>query len=158
MPASPWAFLDHPGPLAFAHRGGAGDWPENTMPAFEGAVDLGYRYVETDAHVTADGICLAWLLERRLFDLGWEAELPGEIIGVIGSGIFVRFEEVFEGYLPARRLSGDYYEPDELATALVGRRTGRRFRLGDPILVSVEGIDRAAGKVNLALCEKNGGR
>ena len=28
-------FLDHPGPIPFAHRGGAGDWPENTMPAFE---------------------------------------------------------------------------------------------------------------------------
>jgi ribonuclease R len=102
----------------------------------------------------ADAICLAWLLERRLFDLGWDADLAGEIIGVIGSGIFVRFDGVFEGYLPARRLAGDYYEPDALATSLVGRRTGRRFRLGDPIAVTVEGIDRASGKVNLALCEK----
>jgi ribonuclease R len=103
----------------------------------------------------ADAICLAWLLERRLFDLGWDADLPGEIIGVIGSGIFVRFDEVFEGYLPARRLPNDYFEPDALATALVGRRRGRRFRLGDSIRITVEGIDRASGKVNLALCEKN---
>ena len=64
VPSSPWPFLDHPGPLAFAHRGGAGDWPENTMPAFEGAVALGYRYVETDAHVTADGVLLAFHDDR----------------------------------------------------------------------------------------------
>jgi len=57
-------FLDHDGVLAFAHRGGAGDWPENTMPAFAGAVELGYRYVETDAHVTADGVLLAFHDDR----------------------------------------------------------------------------------------------
>lgn len=62
--ASRFAFLDHPKPLAIAHRGGAGDWPENTMPAFEGAVALGYHYVETDVHVTADGVLLAFHDDR----------------------------------------------------------------------------------------------
>ena len=101
----------------------------------------------------ADAICLAWLLERRLFERGWDACFEGEIIGAIGSGLFVRFDGVFEGYVPARRLPGDYFELDPLGTALVGRRTGRRYRLGDRIEVGVASVDRAAGKANLALCE-----
>jgi ribonuclease R len=97
----------------------------------------------------ADELCLAWLLERRLFELGWEATFEGEITGVIPSGLFVRFAEVFEGYVPARRLAGDYFELNDLATALVGRRSGRRYRLGDPIEVRVEDIRRNEGKVEL---------
>lgn len=78
MPSSAWPVLDHPGPLAFAHRGGAGDWPENTMPAFEHAVALGYRYVETDVHVTSDGVLLAFHddhLDRVTDSVGTIAEL-----------------------------------------------------------------------------------
>ena len=99
----------------------------------------------------ADEVCLAWLLERRLFDAGWDAVFPGEIVGAIGSGIFVRFDGVFEGYLPARRLPGDYFELDALGTALVGRRTGSAYRLGDPIDVRVAEIRRWEGKVELGL-------
>ena len=86
-------FLDHDGPIAFAHRGGAGDWPENTLPAFEGAVALGYRYVETDVHVTADGVLCAFHDERLdrvtdrtglIRDLPWSvvSEPPGAVSSV----------------------------------------------------------------------------
>jgi len=98
----------------------------------------------------ADELCLAWLLEDELFERGWEAEWEGEIVGLIDSGLFVRFGEVFEGFLPARRLGGDYFEANDLGTALEGRRGGGTYRLGDPIGVRVEKIERAEGKVELA--------
>ena len=99
----------------------------------------------------ADALCLAWLLERRLFELGWEHAWSGEIIGLIGSGPFARFGDVFEGFLPARRLHGEFFELNDLGTALVGRTTGRTYRLGDAIEVRVESIAKNEGKVELAL-------
>lgn len=57
--------------IPFAHRGGARhpelEGLENTMAAFRHAVALGYRHLETDVHVTRDGVLLAFhdaLLDR----------------------------------------------------------------------------------------------
>ena len=61
-------YLDQPAPIAIAHRGGAEEAPQNTLAAFGAAVALGYRYLETDAHVTRDGVVVAFH-DPRLDDL-----------------------------------------------------------------------------------------
>ena len=67
-----FSFLDWPGPLAFAHQGAhaEGGPGENTMAAFKAAVAQGYRYLETDAHATSDGVLVAFRDDRldRLTD------------------------------------------------------------------------------------------
>jgi glycerophosphoryl diester phosphodiesterase len=54
------SFLGQSTTIAFAHRGGGGEAPENTLPAFEAAVAMGYRYLETDVQLTRDGALLAF--------------------------------------------------------------------------------------------------
>ena len=53
-------YLEHTGPIPFAHRGGTSHAPENSLRAFEHAYSLGYRYLETDVHATSDGVLVAF--------------------------------------------------------------------------------------------------
>ena len=57
-------FLQSDFPIAFAHRGGIQEFPENSLKAFKGAFDLGFRYMETDVHATKDGELVAFHDDR----------------------------------------------------------------------------------------------
>jgi ribonuclease R len=97
----------------------------------------------------ADNVARAFLLEQELFrNRGWEREFAGEVVSVIGAGAFVSFDG-YEGLLPVRRLSDDWWELNELETMLVGTRSGKRIRLGDQVTVQVGQIDAPRGRVDL---------
>jgi len=130
-----YRYLDHPGPLAFAHRGGAIGAPENTMRAFERTVRLGYSYIETDVHATADGELVVFHDDTldRLTDLsGPIADLPYREIAtarVLGSEPIPRLEDVL-GTWPDVRFNVDVKESHAVAPfARAVRRTGTADRV-----------------------------
>jgi ribonuclease R len=146
-------------PDLIAHRAllaaiGEREQPPQLDRAREAAVHCSEREREADAtERDADDICAAFLLQRELHDSGPETEFEGEVSGVIGAGAFVRFGgllgDAYEGFLPARRMGGERFELNNVQTALVGTRSGRAVRLGDPISVRVARVETARGRVDL---------
>jgi ribonuclease R len=97
----------------------------------------------------ADDVARAFLLERELFEHGWEHAFEGEVTGVIGAGAFVVFGEGHEGMLPVRKLRGEWWELNEEGTILEGTRSGAAIRIGDRVRVQVDRVDTARGRVDL---------
>lgn len=102
----------------------------------------------------ADDIALAHLLAARLERGGRGQVFPGEILSLVRSGAFVLFDGLYQGFLAARDLPGDYFELNDLETALVGRRSGIAYRLADLVMVRVKTIDEARGKIEVELAEE----
>ncbi|MEG3630344.1 glycerophosphodiester phosphodiesterase [Streptomyces poriticola] len=97
-------YLDHPGPIPFAHRGGDADGLENTLRQFRRAVEAGYRYIETDVHATRDGRLVAFhdaTLDRmtdgagRIADLRWADVRHARVAGVEPVPLFEDLLEAF---------------------------------------------------------------
>ena len=97
----------------------------------------------------ADDVARCFLLERVLFEEGWERAWDAEVVGLAPVGAFVTFGDAYEGLLPVRRLRGDWWELNEEGSVLHGTRSGRTIRLGDAIRVQVERVDAPRGRVDL---------
>lgn len=107
-----YPFLEHDGPIPFAHRGGAG-WigrgpVENSLAAFQRAIDLGYRYLETDVHATSDGVLLAFhdkALDRVTDSAGRVAALRADEVArarIGGEEPIPRLEDLLGSFPDAR--------------------------------------------------------
>lgn len=124
--AADFAFLDHPFPLAIAHRGGGAEFPENSMAAFANAVSLGFVYLETDTRVTRDGRLIIFhddTLDRATDRTGPVAERTWDelrsarlrdVEGRITDERIPLLEELFTSY-PNARLNIDAKESRALA-------------------------------------------
>jgi ribonuclease R len=79
-------------------------------------------------------------------------EFHGVISGVMRFGIFVEITELLvEGLVHVRDLTDDYYEYDEKKYALIGSRTGKRYRLGDAIEVKVLRVNPEEREIDFAI-------
>ncbi len=97
----------------------------------------------------ADDVARAFLLERELFEGRLPAAFEGEVVGLVGAGAFVVFGDGYEGFLPARRLRGDWWELNEVGTILIGEESGATLRIGDVVRVVVRKIEAPRGRVEL---------
>jgi glycerophosphoryl diester phosphodiesterase len=138
VPAAHYAYLDGPLPLALAHRGGAIEHLENTMPAFEACVGIGYRYLETDVRATADGVLVVFhdpVLERVTDAAGRIDQLPWSVVSrarIGGREPILRLEELL-GAWPDIRFNLDIKAAGVVAPLV---RTIRRTKVADRICLA----------------------
>jgi ribonuclease R len=79
-------------------------------------------------------------------------DFTGTISGVTAFGIFVLLDEYYvDGLVHVNSLMDDYYVLREDKYSLIGERTGRSFRLGDPVHVRVSRVDRLERKIDFVL-------
>ncbi|MGZ4612453.1 MAG: glycerophosphodiester phosphodiesterase, partial [Kineosporiaceae bacterium] len=138
MSPARFAFLDGPLPLAMAHRGGAIEHLENTMPAFEASVALGFRYLETDVRVTGDGVLIAFhdpVLDRVTDSAGRVEQLPWSEVArarIGGREPIVRLDDLL-GAWPDVRFNLDIKAAGVLAPLV---RTVRRVGVADRLCLA----------------------
>ena len=127
-------------------------------------IEMGERFASVGEHISnterraaaaerdaIDRFVAAFLADR----VG--AILPGRVTGVTRFGLFIRLEETgADGLVPIASLPNDFYDHDEVRHALVGRRWGRVYRLGEQAMVRLVQAEPLTGGLLLELIEAIG--
>lgn len=100
----------------------------------------------TEAERKVDDIKKAQYMSRHTGD-----KFEGIVSGVTGSAIFVELPNTVEGVVPLSEIPDDYYEVIENLHCIVGRRTGRKISLGDPVRVVLNSADAETGRIEFSL-------
>ena len=83
-------------------------------------------------------------------------EFSGVISGVMERGIFVTLDDVFcEGMIRVGDLKGDYFHYEPRSHALIGRRSGARYQLGDAITVKVDAVNPEKRQIDFIPAGRN---
>ena len=84
-------------------------------------------------------------------------EFHGVISGVMRFGIFIEITDLLvEGLVHVRDLEDDFYQYDEKKYALIGDRTGKRYRLGDSVNVRVLRVNPEEREIDFAIVRAEG--
>jgi ribonuclease R len=95
---------------------------------------------------TADRLIANFLADR----IG--ATFEGRISGVTRAGLFVKLRDTgADGFIPARTIGDDYFHFDERRHAMIGRRSGEIYRLGDSVIVKLIEAAPVAGALRFEL-------
>lgn len=154
----PW-FEPRPGqhqPLVFAHQGGENLWPSNTMLAFQNSAALGADVLDTDMHMTKDGVLVLMhdqtvdrttdgsgairdltLEQIKTLDAGYDfSQDEGQTFPYRGQGLQVpTLEELFQAF-PNTRFGIEIKQTDPIATAQRFCALIRQYSMQDQVLVS----------------------
>ena len=159
-PARTHPYFDAPF-IALAHRGGTllagNEGLENTVTAFANAVELGYRWLETDVHATADGVLVAFhdarldrVTDQRgaIAETSWATVRRAQIPNPTGEpGTIALLDELLDAF-PECRFNIDIKAPgaiEPLARAIENHRAHDRVCVGSFHTRSIETFRRRMG-------------
>ncbi|HMN83200.1 MAG TPA: ribonuclease R, partial [Burkholderiaceae bacterium] len=142
--------------------GGKGDRSAEQAPPSRGAEhDVWAQYgMQCSSHERraddASRDVEAWLKCQYMRERVGE-QFAGRITGVAPFGVFVTLNELFvDGLVHVSELGSEYFQYNEAAHELRGERTGKRFRLTDPLHVQVSRVDLEARRIEFRLVQKFG--
>lgn len=75
----------------------------------------------------------------------------GVVSGITTWGIYVELANTIEGMIHVSKLEGDYYYCNEETYEMIGRDTGRCFKLGQKVMIMVDGIDHLQKSIDFVL-------
>jgi ribonuclease R len=97
-----------------------------------------------------------WLKCEYMMDKVGE-RFSGIVTSVNSFGLFVELDEIYvDGLVHITALDRDYYHFDPIAHRLTGERSGRTFRLGDPLRVQVAAVNLDERKIDFVLADGEG--